>query len=134
MEYRFPYAYPFTDTPPWEMSPPICHAELIPINKKQIPNHEIQTILAEQISKLYPNHRKIYSDGSVQGERAGAGVCIPSLNLNLFSPLPLGSSILSAELCAIRLALDVLINYSIVEENILCLSDSKSAILLLKKH
>ena len=40
---------------------------------------------------------------------------------------------MSAELCAIRFALDALINYSILEETILCLFDSKSTILLLKK-
>ena len=88
-----------------------------------IPNYEIQAILAEQISKVYSNYRKIYTDGSVQRERAGAGA---------YTPLPLGSSILSAELCAIRLALDGVINYNIESENILCLSDSKSALLLIQ--
>ena len=97
-----------------------------------IPNYEIQTILAEHISKAYPNYRKIFTDGSVQRERAGAGACIPSLNLNIYSPLPLGSSILSAELCAICLALDAPINYNMESENILCLSNSKSALLLIQ--
>ena len=95
------------------MSPPICQAELIPINKNLIPNYEIYIILVEHILKLYPNHRKIYSDGSVQGERAGAAACTPSLDLNLYSPLPLGSSILSTELWAICLAPYVLIKYII---------------------
>ena len=102
------YAYPFTESTLWETSPPGCQVELITINKNLIPNHEIQTILAEQISKAYANHRKIYPDGSTHGEKAGAGACIPSLNLNIYSPLPLGSSILSAELGAICLALDKL--------------------------
>ena len=93
---------------------------------------EIQTILAEQISKAYHNYRKIYTDGSVQRERAGAGACIPSLNLNIYSPLPLGSSILFAELCAIRLVLDALINYNMESENILYLSNSKSSLLLIQ--
>ena len=47
-------------------------------------------------------------------------------------PLPLGSSILSAELCATCLALDALINYNMESENILCLSNSKSALLLIQ--
>ena len=101
------------------MSPPSCQVELISISKDLIPNYEIQTILAEHISKVYSNYRKIYTDGCVQRERAGA--CIPSLNLNIYSPLPLRSVILSAELCAIRLALDALINYNIESENILSL-------------
>jgi len=114
------------------MNPPGCQVELISINKNLIPNYEIQTILAEQISKAYPNHRKIYTDRSVQRKRTGAGACIPSLNLNLYSPFPLGSFILPAELRSFRLARAALINYNIESENILCLSDSKSALLLLQ--
>ena len=60
-----PYAYPFTDTPPWEMSPPICQAELIPINKNKIPIMRFRLFWLIQISKLCPIHRKIYFDGSV---------------------------------------------------------------------
>ena len=41
------------------MSPPGCQIELISININMIPNYEIQTILAEKISKAYPNHKKI---------------------------------------------------------------------------
>ena len=114
------------------LSPPSCQVELISINKNLIPNYEIQTILAEQISKIYPSHRKIYTDGSVQRKRAGARACILSLHLNIYSPLPLGSSILSAKLCAICLALDALINCNMESENILCLSGSKSALLLIQ--
>ena len=114
------------------MSPPGCQGELISISKDLIPNYEIQTILAEQISKVYPNYRKVYTDGSVQRERVGTGACIPSLNLSTYSLLPLGSSILSAELCAICLALDALVNYNMKSENILCLSDFKSALLLIQ--
>ena len=113
------------------MSPPSCQVELISISKDLIPNYEIQTILTEQISKAYPNYRKIYTDGSVQRERAGAGACTPSMNLNIYSPLPLGAFILSAELCAIRLALDALINYNMESENILCLFTLSLAIALL---
>ena len=42
-----PYAYPFTESPLWEMSLPGCQVELISITKNLIPNYEIQTILAE---------------------------------------------------------------------------------------
>jgi len=114
------------------MSPPSCQVEHISIIKDLIPNYEIQTILDEQISKAYPNYRKIYTDGSVQSKRAGAEACILSLNLNIYSPLPLGSSILSAELCAIHLALDAIISYNMKSDNILCLSDSKTALLLIQ--
>ena len=128
-----PYAYPFTESPPRDMSPSGCQVELISINKNLIPNYEIQTILAQQISKANTNHGKIYTDGSVQSERAGVGACIPSLNLNIYSLLPLVSSILSTELSAIQLTLDALINYNIESKNILCLSESKSGLLLLQK-
>ena len=86
--------------------------------------------LLSRFLKFHFNHKKTYLDVSIQDERAGE--CVPSLDLNLYSPLPLRSSILSAELCVIPLALDVVIDYSIVDEDILCLSNSRSAILLLK--
>ena len=48
---------------------------------------------------------------------------------HLFSS-PVGIFSLSAELCAIHLTVDAFVNYNIEFENILCLSDSRSALLL----
>jgi hypothetical protein len=71
-----PCVYPFTDTPPLEMSPPIRQAELIPINKNLVSSYEIQTVYAEQIPMLYSNHINIYSDGCIQGEHIPSRECI----------------------------------------------------------
>lgn len=95
--------------PPEEIGRPYCQYDLIPINKNLIPyHHVVKTIFSKQISKNYPNQRQIYTNESVHGKRGGAASCIPSLDLNFYILLPLGSFILSAELCTIHLALDLL--------------------------
>jgi hypothetical protein len=54
----------------------------------------------------FPDYIHIYANVTVKHSKAGAAACILDLNLNVLFLLQIISSILSAELCVVQLALD----------------------------
>ncbi len=116
----------------------------------KIPEVNIDTTLTSKISKKdpttldnitalqhidqhYPNHVKVYTDGSKDPHNmVGAGVFAPSINPSSYSyMLPLNLSIYTAELAAITQALEV--TKTLTNSNILILSDSLSSLQTLKE-
>ena len=125
--------FPFVDSPPWEMAHIECHMSMLKKNKSCYSAKEVEIIFKNYVNTHFPNYMHVYTDGSVKDSKAGAAACIPDLNLNIFAPLPINSSVLSAELFAVRLALDALSELGTSSRNVLFLSDSLSSIHLLNK-
>ena len=124
---------PFVDSPPWEMAHIECHMSMLKKNKSCYSAKEVEIIFKNYVNIHFANYMLVYTDGSVKDCKAGAAACIPDLNLNIFAPLPINSSVLSAELFAVRLALDALSDLGTSSRNVLFLSDSLSSIHLLNK-
>ena len=70
----------------------------------------------------------IFTDGSKTRESAGCGIYSEQLNLRLSFKLPCYSSVLQAEIMAIKLAAEWIQYHEILHRNIHILTDSKAAI------
>jgi hypothetical protein len=63
-----------------------------------------QLIMAEFLIKKateFKDHLYIYTDGSLVGNKSATAAIIPHTSLSIQKPLPLNSSVLTAELAAI---------------------------------
>ncbi|XP_065583652.1 uncharacterized protein LOC136042613 [Artemia franciscana] len=126
-------SYPFPKSPPWEMVAPECHLQLVSKDKSHYSDQYVCQLFANKISSHFPEHILAFTDGSVKGSRAGAGVCIPHVSLNISATFPSHISILSAELFAIHKALETMAILNLSSKNVLILTDSNSAIQLIRK-
>ena len=97
--------------------------------KKEENTNMLATNAKMHLAESYPNHLKVYTDGSVlDDDSAGSGFIIPSLNVKKSYHLGRGFSIFTAELISILMALTYLMAFPINIFNILFCVDSKSVL------
>ena len=125
--------------PPWEWSPPDIHLSL-PTNpsKSGSPEMLLQQLALEIINEDYKDCSTVYTDGSLNASagKAGAGIYIPSEDIEIILPLP-PCSILNAELLAIQRALQeiqALPSASNPESRFIILTDSMSSLQTLQNY
>ena len=114
-----------TDVSPWSMPVPVVRFDLIKFkNAETNPEQYIQLFV--ELSS-YPNHSKIFTDGSKCNEKVAAAAAAEAADSNFKSPLcrlPDNCSIYTAELHAIHLALRLICQSQ--KKSFLVLSDSLS--------
>lgn len=89
--------------PPWQLKPPLVIFDRELLTKKNTTAPEVYRSRFREISLQFTDHQAIFTDGSKDGVRtAAAAVILPH---TLMQRLPDGSSIYSAELRAILLAI-----------------------------
>jgi len=111
--------------PPWHIATPtvILDDELITMKNTTAP-HVLRSRFGE-ISLQYPDHQPIFTDGSKVGSHVAAAAIIPPHTLQ--QRLPDGSSIYSAELTAIQIAITHITQQQ-EQRNYIIFSDSQSAL------
>ena len=119
--------------PPWERSPLDINLSLpMEITKSKAPDSLLQQLSLEVINEDFKDCTTVYTDGSLNlpEGRAGAGVFIPSVDINVIIPL-LPCSILYAELTAIQRALQEIASLpsaSMPDSHFVILTPSKSSL------
>ncbi|XP_055614196.1 uncharacterized protein LOC129760562 [Uranotaenia lowii] len=101
----------------------------IPINKKKMSPSTMRQITVEHINNEYLLWRKIYTDASKSSDGCGIGVFEPDSNITISLRLDETTSIMTAELIAIQMALKEIPNLE-PNRNVI-LTDSQSACQLL---
>ena len=121
-----------TDEPPWKLAYPIINLALCQYKKEVFPCLGFRQLFLEQCQK-YSGFIKIYTDGSKKGYNvAAAAVSQTDFDKPLQMRLPRLSSIYSAELKALQLALKMVSQSS--HKYFLILSDSLSSLLALSSR
>ena len=127
-----------SDTPPWEWSPPDIQMSLpTPFSKSEAP-HILHQLALEKIHDEFKDCIAVYTDGSLNttDETAGAGVYIPSNDIEVIIPLP-PCSIMYAELTAIERALQEisqLPSSQSPDEHFVIFTDSRSSLQTLASY
>ena len=118
----------YCPVPPWELLKPAFDYSYTSITK----NEELlrlSTIAKERLDSKYRYHLKIYTDGSVSDlNEVGSGFTIPHLNISRSYNLGKNLSVFTAELVAIKMALETIVD---LNKNINCIVfcvDSKSVL------
>ena len=115
-----------TDVCPWSMPVPVVRFDLTKFKKAETNPEQYKQLFLE-LSSSYPNHSKIFTDGSKCNEKVAAAAAADS---NFKSPslcrLPDNCSIYTAELHAIHLALRLICQSK--KKSFLVLSDSLSVL------
>lgn len=93
-----------TLAPPWTIPELKCNLQLTALTKKQTLPSVLRENANELIRTYYTGYDKIYTDGSVMNE--GVGCAFHSHTIDRKFKLPDGSSIFSAELYALKKALN----------------------------
>ena len=116
----------YTYTCPWEVVSPSVNLSLSDLKKGNTSPEIFKQLFLEKTS-VYSNYEKVFTDGSLQGEAVGAAA-VPSKKTQKTSQLrlPDGSSIYTAELKALLLALKYA--YQSKSCKFLIVSDSLSAL------
>jgi len=115
-----------TDTPPWQLKNPTVNLTLTSFKKNETSDSIFRQNFLEQCSS-YTECELIFTDGSLKDDSAAAAaVSGKRLNRQLQLRLPNGSSVYSAELRAIILALKLI--YQSRNQSFLIVSDSLSAL------
>ena len=122
--------------PPWKPSALTLRPELIQETRKEDSDERKKTLALETIHSLYPNHLKIYTDGSKRENSTTAGLWIPEFQHRENWKLTHGQirSIMSAELYAIDKGMTwLLLHKEILHTNqAVFLTDSRSGIEAMK--
>ena len=102
------------------------------LNKNEYNN--IVTVTAkEQLNVKYSNFLQVFTDGSIlDSSDVGAGFAIPSLNVRKAFYLGIGLSIFTAELFALIMALNFILDFSKDLLNVVFCIDSKSVLYALR--
>ena len=116
--------------PPWENCLIYTNLSLTSLNKKTTPNDIIVAAYNDMMSS-YQQFSHLYTDGSKSTYGVGCAVVLNSEVVVRFS-LPAIYTILSAELYAILLAIDIAVEKN--EQNCLIITDSLSAIFAIRNH
>jgi kelch-like protein 2/3 len=115
-----------TDVPPWKLVNPIVNFYLAAFKKDNTSGTVYKQLYLEQCSK-YDGFEKIFTDGSLKDNKAAsAAVSNRDFKQPMQLRLPDGSSVYSAELKAILLALKRI--YQSKRKSFLIVSDSLSAL------
>ena len=118
--------------PPWEQMTARFDIDYSDIKKEENPNI-LANLTKEHLENEYPNHLKIYTDGSViHDEDCGSGFVIPALKVQKSFYIGKRFSIFTAELHAILMALHYIESIPKDLFNILICVDSKSVLYTLK--
>lgn len=122
----------FFPTPVWELQRAkfdIDHSQL----KKDTNVYILANTIKSYIDECYHNHFKLYTDGSLlENKKAGAAYIIPGLNIVQSFHLGENISIFTAELVAILMALNYLVNFRKDIFQVLFCVDSKSVLYALR--
>jgi kelch-like protein 2/3 len=113
--------------PPWKMKRPEVDLTLSKYPKDSTQPEFFQGLF-HSLKDTLDNHKAIYTDGSKDGERVAAAAISDDLNVQI--RLQDGASIYTAELRAIRRALDIISSSG--EDKFLIVSDSLSSLTALK--
>ena len=115
-----------TGTPPWQLKNPTVNLTLTSFKKNETSDSIFRQNFLEQCSS-YTGYELIFTDGSLKDDSAAAAaVSKKRLHRPLQLRLPNGSSVYSAELRAIVLALKLI--YQSRNQSFLIVSDSLSAL------
>ena len=96
-----------TDISPWSIPVPVVRLDLTKFKKAETNPEQYKQFFLE-LSSSFPNHSKIFTDGSKYNEKVAAAAAADSNFENpLLCRLPDNCSIYTAELHAIHLALPV---------------------------
>ena len=129
----------FSGTPPWEWDPPESHQSIpTDLPKSQAPESLLQQLSLALINEDYKDCTDVYTDGSLNptSNSAGAGIFIPSEDIEVIIPLP-PCSILVAEIIAIERALQEISHLpsaSSSESHFVILTDSKASLQTLNSY
>ena len=96
--------------------------------KKKITTRELTTFTTAMMHELYAEHHHVYTDASKTENGVGIGIYDDLSQLVMSYSLPSAMQINSAELYAIKIALD---KYSALNRPLVILTDSKTACLML---
>lgn len=115
-----------TDIPPWKLAHPVINFQLTLFKKEVTPCLVFKQAFWEQCEQ-YKGFTRIFTDGSKKGDKASAAVvCQTKLNKPIKMRIPDSSSIYTAELKAIQLALQEISHSN--RRDFLILVDSLSAL------
>ena len=117
--------FEFPETPPWTYPTAMVDLTLSYAKKDQTDPSQYIT-LHNEVKDVFRDYDFIYTDGSVADDKAAAAAVID--NYSSIERLPDKSSIFSAELHALYLALDRVETADDDERNFIIFSDSKSAL------
>ena len=121
-------SYSVPEKPPWTHSQvKVC--PFIEVTKSNRPNEEVRAEFLSHLGNHPTNH--IYTDGSKMNQ--GVGFAAVTQNNTNSGGLPAEASIFTAELYAIRVSLNNIIEGGERGDNFTIFSDSRSALLALKK-
>ncbi|XP_026470182.1 uncharacterized protein LOC113374239 [Ctenocephalides felis] len=95
-----------------------------------IQRENMNFIFKQEINKTHPNYTLIFTDGSKK-ECAGCAVYVPRLNIEQKYKLPKSASSFTAEMTAIKIAINIIEEEKITKSVIL--SDCKSALEAIKR-
>ena len=117
-----------SSVPSWEQEKAVFDINYTDIKKSDNPN--ILAIDAKShIQNNYPNHLKIYTDGSLlDNNKGGAAFIIPGLKIERLFHIGENKSIFTAELVAVMMALNYLSLLDIIPRQVLFCVDSKSVL------
>ena len=119
-------------TPPWILESPKVHLGLTNFDKATT-NELIYQQAFGEFTSLFPEHERIYTDGSKSADAVGAASVRGKDFSNVFKArLPSCSSIFSAEMKALLLALRMV--YQSRGEKFLILSDSLSSLIAIQER
>ena len=117
--------FEFPETPPWTY-PTAMVSLTLSYAKKDQTDPSMYLSLHNEVKDVFRNYDSIYTDSSVSDDKAAAAAVID--NHSSIEHLPDKSSIFSAELHVLYLALDRVETADDDERNFIIFSDSKSAL------
>ena len=124
-----PFIFP---TPSWELQRPMFDIEYTDIVKEDN-SHLLTSTVKSHLDSKYSHHLKIYTDGSkLENRETGAAFLIPDLKVEKYYYLGKDRSIFTAELVAILMALNFIIDFPKNVYQIVFCVDSKSVLSALK--
>ena len=112
--------------PPWTINVPKRCPRLHIGTKTNVPAEEMRQIFLEHLHQCHREDIAIYTDGSRTAEHVGAAAVVPALNISDTIRLSQYTSIFTAELVAISIAVDLLL--ALPQKSFVICSDSSSAI------
>ena len=113
----------YSDTPPWKMHIPNIIFDLCQFKKSDTAPEIFKSKFIE-IASDYPHHKHIYTDGSKEEEKVGCATITHQQSSSI--RLPDHSSVFTAELLAIKLALRHIEDHP--HPNFIIFSDSRSVL------
>jgi ribonuclease HI len=118
--------------PPWDKLAPKFLYKYMGTTKKS-ENSLLMGVKAQEQLELFPSHTKVYTDGSKTNTGVGFGCAIPSHDLFVSCKINSETSIFTAELSAIQVALDEISKLTLPVKKVLIVTDSLSSVKALER-